>query len=168
MSLAPDGPHRAEFLAAAVEFVRAAVKIPGVRGIGVLGSIVTARSDPKDIGSPDCHRRGRGSRGTGSACASPARTGTTEQSWCGHLPGRRVWPLSRADVPLEGLPTRHSCLVRCATLRPAFALARRPRPHSAGAACADRTTGHALAGGDSAADVAGRRREHDHGTQHAV
>ncbi len=41
--------HRRELLEAAGHFIRAACKIPGVRAISLLGSIVTDRLDPKDI-----------------------------------------------------------------------------------------------------------------------
>ena len=41
--------HRSELLDATVQFVTAIVAVPGVRSISLLGSIVTDRSDPKDI-----------------------------------------------------------------------------------------------------------------------
>lgn len=45
----PDPSHRRELLEAAVRFVRAAARVPGVRSISLLGSIVTERPNPKDI-----------------------------------------------------------------------------------------------------------------------
>jgi len=44
----PSG-HRQELLEAAGRFVSAASRVPGVRTISLLGSIVTNRPDPKDI-----------------------------------------------------------------------------------------------------------------------
>lgn len=49
MPRTPDRGHRWELLEAAVRFIRAAAQVPGVRSISLLGSIVTDRSDPKDI-----------------------------------------------------------------------------------------------------------------------
>jgi predicted nucleotidyltransferase len=41
--------HRAELLEATVQFVRAVVALPGVRRVSLLGSMVTMKTDPKDI-----------------------------------------------------------------------------------------------------------------------
>jgi hypothetical protein len=45
---APQG-YRSELLTAAARFVRAVVAVPGVRRVSLLGSIMTAKPDPKDI-----------------------------------------------------------------------------------------------------------------------
>jgi predicted nucleotidyltransferase len=49
MARPSDPGRRNELLQAAVEFIRAAARIPGVRSISVLGSITTDREKPKDI-----------------------------------------------------------------------------------------------------------------------
>ena len=41
--------RRPELLSAGLDFVRAAIKIPGVRQVSLIGSICTNRSKPKDI-----------------------------------------------------------------------------------------------------------------------
>jgi hypothetical protein len=49
MRRTPSPAHRQELLNATVRFVRAIAKVPGVRSINLLGSIVSERPDPKDI-----------------------------------------------------------------------------------------------------------------------
>jgi len=44
-----DAPRRRELLLAALEFVRAASRIPGVLSISLVGSICTERVNPKDV-----------------------------------------------------------------------------------------------------------------------
>src|SRR5262245_2591282 len=49
MARPSDPGRRSELLDAAVQFIRAAAYIPGVRSISLLGSITTDRAKPKDI-----------------------------------------------------------------------------------------------------------------------
>jgi predicted nucleotidyltransferase len=49
MARPSDPGRRNELLQAAVQFIRAAARIPGVRSISLLGSITTDRENPRDI-----------------------------------------------------------------------------------------------------------------------
>jgi len=103
-----DSGHRSELLEAAVRFIGLAPKVPGVRSISLLGSIVTDRSDPKDIDfllvvsdSADL-----------SVLATYARRlqGRAQQVNRGadvFLADEQGW-LSRANLPLEGVSAKAS------------------------------------------------------------
>lgn len=109
---------RGQLLAEVRGFVNAAARVPGVRSIGLLGSIVTDRPDPKDIDvlvviADDadlaplaaCARRLQGraqsfNRGADVFLADEL----------GHYLGRTCL--------LEGVRTRSARVMQCAALRP--------------------------------------------------